>query len=76
MRHTFEATEPRELSFERGDIRVVDRAYEAGWRGQLRGCTGTFPVNYVACISRRMKLVPLQMAVLTNMKTTTKNSSS
>ena len=47
-----------ELSFERGDIRVVDRAYEAGWRGQLRGCTGTSPVNYVACISRRMKLVP------------------
>ena len=49
--HTFEATEPGELAFERGDIiRVVDRAYEAWWRGQLRGRTGIFPVNYVVCM--------------------------
>ncbi|KAI6098259.1 hypothetical protein EDD16DRAFT_1498698 [Pisolithus croceorrhizus] len=46
--HTFEATEPGELAFERGDvIRVVDRAYRDWWRGQLRGRTGIFPVNYV-----------------------------
>lgn len=46
--HTFEATEPGELPFERGDvIRVVDRAYRDWWRGQLRGRTGIFPVNYV-----------------------------
>ncbi|KAL4066094.1 hypothetical protein V8B97DRAFT_1864822 [Scleroderma yunnanense] len=46
--HTFEASEPGELAFERGDIiRVVDRAYRDWWRGQLRGRTGIFPVNYV-----------------------------
>ncbi|KAI6010811.1 hypothetical protein F5J12DRAFT_821757, partial [Pisolithus orientalis] len=46
--HTFEATEPGELDFERGDvIRVADRAYKDWWRGQLRGRTGIFPVNYV-----------------------------
>ncbi|KIM62505.1 hypothetical protein SCLCIDRAFT_119575 [Scleroderma citrinum Foug A] len=46
--HTFEATEPGELAFERGEIiRVVDRAYKDWWRGQLRGRTGIFPVNYV-----------------------------
>ena len=46
--HPFEATEPGELAFERGDIiKVVDRGYKDWWRGQLRGRTGIFPVNYV-----------------------------
>ncbi|KAF9509641.1 hypothetical protein BS47DRAFT_1396689 [Hydnum rufescens UP504] len=46
--HTFEPTEPGELGFEKGDvIKVVDRGYKDWWRGQLRGKTGIFPVNYV-----------------------------
>ena len=46
--HTFEPTEAGELAFERGDIiKVVDRGYKDWWRGQLRGRTGIFPVNYV-----------------------------
>jgi signal transducing adaptor molecule len=50
--HSFEPTEAGELAFERGDIiRVVDRGYKDWWRGQLRGRTGIFPVNYV--VSKR-----------------------
>ncbi|KAF9806993.1 hypothetical protein IEO21_08404 [Rhodonia placenta] len=46
--HTFEPTEAGELAFEKGDIiKVVDRGYKDWWRGQLRGRTGIFPVNYV-----------------------------
>ena len=46
--HRFEPTEPNELAFDKGDvIRVVNREYKDWWRGQLRGCTGIFPVNYV-----------------------------
>ncbi|KAK2459248.1 hypothetical protein APHAL10511_008725 [Amanita phalloides] len=46
--HTFEPTEPGELAFDKGDIiRVVDRGYKDWWRGQLKGRTGIFPVNYV-----------------------------
>jgi len=46
--HSFEPTDAGELSFERGDvIKVVDRGYKDWWRGQLRGRTGIFPVNYV-----------------------------
>ncbi|PCH36278.1 hypothetical protein WOLCODRAFT_82090 [Wolfiporia cocos MD-104 SS10] len=46
--HTFEATEAGELAFEKGDIiKVVDRGYKDWWRGQLKGRTGIFPVNYV-----------------------------
>ncbi|TDL23844.1 hypothetical protein BD410DRAFT_720457 [Rickenella mellea] len=46
--HTFEPTEQGELAFEKGDIiKVVDRNYKDWWRGQLRGRTGIFPVNYV-----------------------------
>lgn len=46
--HTFESTEPGELAFEKGDIiKVVDRGYKDWWRGQLKGRTGIFPVNYV-----------------------------
>lgn len=46
--HTFEPTEQGELAFEKGDIiKVVDRGYKDWWRGQLKGRTGIFPVNYV-----------------------------
>ena len=46
--HTFQPTEAGELAFERGDvIKVVDRGYKDWWRGQLKGRTGIFPVNYV-----------------------------
>ncbi|EMD39001.1 hypothetical protein CERSUDRAFT_81790 [Gelatoporia subvermispora B] len=46
--HAFEPTEPGELPFEKGDIiKVVDRGYKDWWRGQLKGRTGIFPVNYV-----------------------------
>ena len=48
--HTFEPSEPGELAFEKGDIiKVVDRNYKDWWRGQLKGRTGIFPVNYVVC---------------------------
>lgn len=56
--HTFEPTEPGELAFDKGDvIKVVDRGYKDWWRGQLKGRTGIFPVNYVVrrpCIHRIM----------------------
>ena len=49
--HTFEPTEAGELAFEKGDIiKVVDRNYKDWWRGQLKGRTGIFPVNYVVCL--------------------------
>ena len=50
--HTFEGTEQGELTFEKGDIiKVVDRNYKDWWRGQLRGRTGIFPVNYVVSVA-------------------------
>jgi hypothetical protein len=49
--YTFEPTEPGELAFDAGDIiKVVDRGYKDWWRGQLKGRTGIFPVNYVVCV--------------------------
>ncbi|KAN0137027.1 hypothetical protein V8E53_005024 [Lactarius tabidus] len=49
--HTFEPTEPNELAFDKGDlIKVVNREYKDWWRGQLRGRTGIFPVNYVEAL--------------------------
>ncbi|TCD65854.1 ESCRT-0 subunit protein hse1 [Steccherinum ochraceum] len=46
--HTFEPSEAGELAFDKGDIiKVVDRGYKDWWRGQLKGRTGIFPVNYV-----------------------------
>jgi signal transducing adaptor molecule len=49
--HTFEPSVPGELAFEKGDIiKVTDRAYDNWWRGQLKGRTGIFPVNYVVRI--------------------------
>ena len=51
--HTFEPTENGELAFEKGDIiKVVDRGYKDWWRGQLKGRTGIFPVNYVVSLWR------------------------
>ena len=46
--HAFDPTVAGELAFDKGDIiKVTDRAYDNWWRGQLRGRTGIFPVNYV-----------------------------
>lgn len=58
--HSFEPTEAGELAFERGDIiKVVDRGYKDWWRGQLRGRTGIFPVNYVVSEASTSHLDPL-----------------
>ena len=58
--HSFEPTEAGELAFERGDvIKVVDRGYKDWWRGQLRGRTGIFPVNYVVSEISTPPLNPL-----------------
>ncbi|KAJ7613020.1 hypothetical protein FB45DRAFT_692250, partial [Roridomyces roridus] len=49
--HAFTPTEAGELGFEKGDvIKVVDRGYRDWWRGQLKGRTGIFPVNYVEAL--------------------------
>src|SRR5262249_49837472 len=54
--HKFEPTEPGELAFDKGDIiKVVDRGYKDWWRGQLRGKTGIFPVNYVVSIAFELR---------------------
>lgn len=46
--YDFQPSEPSELPFRRGDIiSVLDSVYKDWWRGQLRGQTGIFPVNYV-----------------------------
>lgn len=46
--HSFEPTDSGELGFEKGDvIKVTDRLYKEWWKGQLRGKTGIFPLNYV-----------------------------
>ena len=46
--YDFNATEPEDLTFRRGDIiTVVESVYRDWWRGSLRGETGVFPLNYV-----------------------------
>jgi signal transducing adaptor molecule len=51
--HNFEPADAGELAFEKGDIiKVVDRTHRDWWRGQLKGRTGIFPVNYVVSTSR------------------------
>jgi signal transducing adaptor molecule len=65
--HSFEPTEPGELAFEKGEIiKVVDRGYKDWWRGQLKGRTGIFPVNYVVGISHAMHLPSLTFVCLYN----------
>jgi signal transducing adaptor molecule len=49
--HNFEPAAAGELAFEKGDvIKVVDRTHKDWWKGQLKGRTGIFPVNYVVCV--------------------------
>jgi signal transducing adaptor molecule len=49
--HNFEPAAAGELAFEKGDvIKVVDRTHKDWWKGQLKGRTGIFPVNYVVCM--------------------------
>jgi SH3 domain-containing protein len=46
--HSFEFTEPNALGFEKGDvIKVMNQEYKDWWQGQIRGCMGNFPTNYV-----------------------------
>ena len=44
----FQATDPDELQFRKGDvIAVIESVYKDWWKGLLRGKTGIFPLNYV-----------------------------
>lgn len=44
----FQATDPDELTFRKGDIIAVQESvYKDWWKGFLRGQTGIFPLNYV-----------------------------
>ncbi|CAG8575557.1 6845_t:CDS:10 [Paraglomus brasilianum] len=46
--YDFAPSESSELGFSRGDvITVLDSVYKDWWRGELRGRTGIFPVNYI-----------------------------
>lgn len=55
--HNFEPADSGELAFEKGDIiKVVDRTHKDWWRGQLKGRTGIFPVNYVVRSSSSFRL--------------------
>ncbi|KAG5463156.1 MAG: hypothetical protein BJ554DRAFT_1455 [Olpidium bornovanus] len=46
--YDFIASEPGELGFARGDvINVMDSSYKDWWKGEHKGRTGIFPVNYV-----------------------------
>ncbi|RUS18990.1 SH3 domain protein [Endogone sp. FLAS-F59071] len=46
--YDFTPTESGELGFQKGDIiRVLENVYRDWWKGELRGKTGIFPVNYV-----------------------------
>lgn len=50
--YDFQASEPGELSFQKGDIiTVLDTTYKDWWRGSLNGNTGIFPTNYVEKIA-------------------------
>jgi signal transducing adaptor molecule len=44
----FQATDPDELTFRKGDIiAVLESVYKDWWKGFLRGQTGIFPLNYI-----------------------------
>lgn len=46
--YDFEASDPDELTFSKGDIiAVLESVYKDWWKGLLRGQTGIFPLNYV-----------------------------
>lgn len=46
--YDFQASEPDELTFAKGDvIAVLESVYKDWWKGLLRGKTGIFPLNYV-----------------------------
>ncbi|CAG8612088.1 4552_t:CDS:10, partial [Dentiscutata heterogama] len=50
--YDFHPTESNELGFSCGDIiNVIDNVYKDWWKGELRGKTGIFPVNYVEKIT-------------------------
>lgn len=63
--HNFEPADAGELAFEKGDvIKVVDRTHKDWWKGQIKGRTGIFPVNYVVCFPRP---VSLNIGILTRL---------
>lgn len=46
--YDFQATDPDELNFSKGDIiAVLESVYKDWWKGLLKGRTGIFPLNYV-----------------------------
>ncbi|KAI1000145.1 Class E vacuolar protein-sorting machinery protein hse1 [Podosphaera aphanis] len=46
--YDFQASDPDELTFAKGDIiAVLESVYKDWWKGLLRGKTGIFPLNYV-----------------------------
>ncbi|CAO3631184.1 unnamed protein product [Cunninghamella echinulata] len=46
--YDFQPTEQGELGFQKGDvIRVIESVYRDWWKGDLRGKSGIFPVNFV-----------------------------
>ena len=48
----FQATDPDELTFRKGDvIAVLESVYKDWWKGLLKGQTGIFPLNYVEKLS-------------------------
>jgi hypothetical protein len=55
--YDFQPTEQGELGFQKGDIvRVIESVYRDWWKGELRGKTGIFPVNYVvSCAIKNME---------------------
>ena len=45
----FTAKDDDEISFDAGDwITVLDKSNADWWKGQVHGCVGIFPRNYVA----------------------------
>ncbi|RKF62750.1 Class E vacuolar protein-sorting machinery protein hse1 [Erysiphe neolycopersici] len=46
--YDFQASDPDELTFSKGDIiAVLESVYKDWWKGLLKGRTGIFPLNYV-----------------------------
>ena len=46
---SFTAQDDDEVSFNAGDwITVLDKTNEDWWKGQVHGCVGIFPRNYVS----------------------------
>jgi growth factor receptor-binding protein 2 len=52
-KYDFQPNEPEELAFRKGDvITVLEQDDENWWKGELRGASGLFPVNYVEQLNK------------------------